>query len=83
MGAMDSILSNTHSHVAEADAEALMDTITFDDISNGAKRSPRQSSQGRDGLRYEIIRSIIEHPSCRELTIQIYKEALNGVFLQS
>ncbi|PHZ14952.1 uncharacterized protein RHIMIDRAFT_276741 [Rhizopus microsporus ATCC 52813] len=58
--------------------------ITFDDILQCVSRCPKTSSPGSDGLSYGVLRLIISHPACRELSLAAFNSALtDGMFPSS
>lgn len=71
----DSINSDNLVSVLDSITTALSE-ITFQDISKGTQRCPKRNSSGRDGLPYEILRLIIDHPACQELVLRVYNDAL-------
>ncbi|KAG0735766.1 hypothetical protein G6F33_012486 [Rhizopus arrhizus] len=81
--AIESILSTLPSslRLASTDQNALTSPIVFDDILEGVSRCPSRSSPGTDGLPYELLRLIITHPACRDITLAVYNDALShGIF---
>jgi len=52
-------------------------SISYEDILEAFSRSPKTSSPGMDGLPYEIVKLIVEHPSCRKIVTDVYNNALS------
>ncbi|KAG1606840.1 hypothetical protein G6F45_013894 [Rhizopus arrhizus] len=77
--AIDSLLNTLPDslRLSTADHDLLSATIDFDDIIAGVSRCPRSSSPGPDGLPYELLKLIISHPQCREITLAVYNDALS------
>ncbi|CEP09380.1 hypothetical protein, partial, partial [Parasitella parasitica] len=63
------------------DAEYIISPIDLEDVLHSARRCPKVSSPGRDGLPYPILRLLLAHPACQELALAVYNDALKlGVF---
>lgn len=58
-------------------ADKVIAPIDYDDLLDAFSRSPKKSSPGKDGLPYEIVRLIIEHPACRTIALAVYNDALS------
>ncbi|KAG1049071.1 hypothetical protein G6F43_008584 [Rhizopus delemar] len=70
--------------LSASDQRFLVNSFTCYALLNGVSRCPKRSSPGLDGLPYEILRLIFIHPSCRDLLLQVYNDALSkGVFPNS
>ncbi|KAG0779319.1 hypothetical protein G6F21_012635 [Rhizopus arrhizus] len=81
--AIESLLSALPSSLwlPSTDQDALTSPIVFDDILEGVSRCPSRSSPGTDGLPYELLRLIITHPACRDITLAVYNDSLShGIF---
>ncbi|KAG1464687.1 hypothetical protein G6F57_013533 [Rhizopus arrhizus] len=81
--AIESLLSALPSslRLSSTDQNALTSPIVFDDILEGVSRCPSRSSPGTDGLPYELLRLIITHPACRDITLAVYNDSLShGIF---
>ncbi|KAK4522081.1 Mediator of RNA polymerase II transcription subunit 20 (Mediator complex subunit 20) [Mucor velutinosus] len=50
--------------------------IDYDDILDGARRTPKQGSPGLDGIGYEIFYLLVSHPSCRDIIHQVFNDAV-------
>lgn len=50
--------------------------FTLSDIQAGGQRSPRSSSPGPDGLPYELLTLLCQHPATGQIAVQVYNEAL-------
>ncbi|KAK4517558.1 putative PHD type zinc finger protein with BAH domain-containing protein [Mucor velutinosus] len=50
--------------------------IDYDDILDGARRTPKQGSPGLDGIGYEILYLLVSHPSCRDIIHQVFNDAV-------
>ncbi|KAG1040676.1 hypothetical protein G6F43_012242 [Rhizopus delemar] len=61
---LESMLNMIDKCVSATDAQHIVSNISFDDILDGSRRTPRKSSPGKDGLPYEILNLIISHPMC-------------------
>jgi hypothetical protein len=53
--------------------------FTINDILAGAKRSPRKSSLGTDGIPYEILSLLLDHTATAQLALTVY----NGAFTKA
>ena len=73
---IDDLLAHIDKTMDAQQAESLVEPLTFDDIIQGARRSPKQSSPGRDGLPYEILCLIIDHPACKNLVVTVFNDAI-------
>jgi endonuclease/exonuclease/phosphatase family metal-dependent hydrolase len=81
--AIDDLLENIPDSLclSSEDQTFLKAPITFDDLLEGVARCPSKSSPGEDGLPYEILQLIINHPNCREITLAVFNDALAyGIF---
>jgi len=59
----------------------LLRPFTVEELIEGASRSPRKSSPGVDGLPYEILVLLFQHPRTSSLASSVYSDALlNGIF---
>jgi hypothetical protein len=56
--------------------ELLMVPFDLDEIIEASKRSPAKSSPGSDGLPYEILNILINHPAVSNLILKLYNGAL-------
>ncbi|KAI9337344.1 Endonuclease/exonuclease/phosphatase, partial [Pilaira anomala] len=63
--------------LSSSEAESLVAPITMDDLLFAFSRCPKKSSPGMDGLPYAILRLVISHPSCREIVLATYNNALS------
>ncbi|KAK4520677.1 uncharacterized protein ATC70_006555 [Mucor velutinosus] len=78
---MDKLLSGIQNTISVDDAEYIISSINMDDILKSARRCPKVSSPGRDGLPYPILHLAMAHPACKELVLAVYNDAHNlGVF---
>ncbi|OBZ87815.1 hypothetical protein A0J61_04126 [Choanephora cucurbitarum] len=67
--------------ISASDSALLVERITFDELVEAFSHFPTTSSPGLDGLSYEIAKLIILHPSCREIALQAFNDALQyGIF---
>lgn len=75
---LNSLLSSLpeNLHISDQDALGMIDPITIDDLLDAFSRSPKKSSPGMDGLPYQIVRLIILHPDCREISLATFNNAL-------
>lgn len=83
---IDSLLNtiSTADQILPAHHPTLQQAFSIDDICNGAKRSPRHSSPGTDGLPYEILSVMLNHSRTARLAKQVFHEALSlGIFPHS
>ena len=71
---LDSVLPEER--VSSSEAEAMTRLLTLQEIQEGSKRSPRRSSPGCDGIPYEILSLVFQHPLYATLVTQIYNDAL-------
>lgn len=55
---------------------SLLRPFSLDDIQDAARRSPRHSSPGVDGLPYELLSLILAHPDFQPIAISVYNSAL-------
>ncbi|KAG1137008.1 hypothetical protein G6F37_011558 [Rhizopus arrhizus] len=81
--AVEDLLSTLPSSLclSASDQRMLVNSFTYDTLLDGVSRCPKRSSPGLDGLPYEILRLIFIHPSCRDLLLQVYNDALSkGIF---
>ncbi|KAG1536291.1 hypothetical protein G6F49_013012 [Rhizopus delemar] len=81
--AVEDLLSTLPSSLclSDSDQRFLANSFTYDALLDGVSRCPKRSSPGLDGLPYEILRLIFIHPSCRDLLLQVYNDALSkGIF---
>ncbi|KAG0769000.1 hypothetical protein G6F33_004027 [Rhizopus arrhizus] len=81
--AIESLLSALPSslRLSSTDQNALTSPIVFDDVLEGVSRCSGRSSPGTDGLPYELLRLIITHSACRDITLAVYNDALShGIF---
>ncbi|KAG0768661.1 hypothetical protein G6F62_013431 [Rhizopus arrhizus] len=69
--AIESLLSALPSslRLSSTDQNALTSPIVFDDVLEGVSRCSGRSSPGTDGLPYELLRLIITHSACRDITL--------------
>ncbi|KAG1440683.1 hypothetical protein G6F55_013431 [Rhizopus delemar] len=74
---LESMLNTIDKQVSPSDAKHIISSISFDDILDGARRTPHKSSPGMDGLPYEILHLIISHLSCKSLVLEVYNDAIN------
>jgi hypothetical protein len=59
----------------------LLVSFELDEIIEASKRSPTRSSPGSDGLPYEILNILINHPAVNTLVLDVYNSALlNALF---
>ncbi|KAG1445307.1 hypothetical protein G6F56_009961 [Rhizopus delemar] len=59
----------------------LIKPFTFTDIESQANRSPKKSSPGKDGIPYEILHLLLQHPPTARLALSIFNDALtNRIF---
>jgi hypothetical protein len=56
--------------------DAICAAFTLEDIQEGSYRSPHKSSPGPDGIPYEILTVLLQHPATGKLALQVYNEAL-------
>jgi hypothetical protein len=77
--AIDDLLEIYHIHYAchLEDQAFLKAPFTFDDLLKGVARCPSKSNPGEDGLPYETLQLIINHPDCREITLVVFNDALS------
>ncbi|KAG1036563.1 hypothetical protein G6F43_013025 [Rhizopus delemar] len=57
-------------------SQSLLTPFKIDDLIEGSSRSPRKSSPGMDGLPYEIMSLLFNHPGISKLAIEVYNDAL-------
>lgn len=55
---------------------ALLKKFDILDIISGANRSPRHSSSGTDGIPYEILSILLNHPETADTAVKVYNDAL-------
>lgn len=61
--------------------DTICAAFNLTDIQEGSLRSPHKSSPGPDGLPYEILTILFQHPATGKLALQVYNEALAlGIF---
>ena len=84
INSLDSMLNQINKVISKQDSDKMIKEISFDDIIQGTERSPRRSSPGLDGLPYEILKIIVSQPSCGEIVVQVYNDAIkSGIFPRS
>ncbi|EIE92063.1 hypothetical protein RO3G_16774 [Rhizopus delemar RA 99-880] len=67
--------------VSEPDGQRLQQPFDFDDIVDMAKRCPKQSSPGSDGLGYTYLHMLYNLPCLKNFLIRVYDDALRqGIF---
>ncbi|KAG1438174.1 hypothetical protein G6F55_013987 [Rhizopus delemar] len=82
-GAIDDLIGAIPEHLrlSEVDRSILVSPITYHDLLEGASRAPIRSSPGMDGLPYELLSLLIQHPKCRSIALAVFNNALKyGVF---
>ena len=62
--------------ISASESNLLLERITFDELIEAFSRCPSKSSPGLDGLPYAIVKLIVTHPSCREIALQVFNDAL-------
>lgn len=62
----------SHHQLPSSASTALLQPFTVEDLLTGAKRSPRKSSPGVDGLPYEILSLLFQHPQTSSLALSIF-----------
>lgn len=81
---LDAILNHINKSISKEEGEEITQDISFEEIKHGAKRSPRKSSPGLDGLPYEILNIVMNHPRCKEIVEMVYNDALkHGIIPKS
>lgn len=75
--AMSRLLSNLPPDccLSFVDGAVLTHDFAIEDLQNGAKRCPRQSSAEPDGLPYGIWHLVFQHPAFTDLILAVYNEA--------
>lgn len=62
--------------ISESDSRMLLEPITLIELIEAFSRCPRTSSPGPDGLPYEVVRLIVLNPSCQDIALQVFNDAL-------
>jgi hypothetical protein len=57
--------------------------FTINGILAGAKRSPRKSSPGTDGIPYEILSLLLDHTATAQLALTVYNNAFTKAIFPS
>jgi hypothetical protein len=57
--------------------EQMCALFNLSDLQEGAHRSPTRSSPGPDGLPYEILALLFNHPATGRIALQVYNDALS------
>ncbi|KAK4521913.1 uncharacterized protein ATC70_004451 [Mucor velutinosus] len=78
MDCLNTMLGHIDRTVSPEDATMIMEPIDYDDILDGARRTPKQSSPGLDGIGYEILYLLVSHPSCRDIIHQVFNDAVRS-----
>ncbi|KAG1134191.1 hypothetical protein G6F37_013284 [Rhizopus arrhizus] len=75
--ALDDLLSSIPESVrlSSSDQTSLMAPWTEDEVLTCVSRTPNRSSPGVDGLPYEILRLLLQHPFCRQLYLDVLQSA--------
>lgn len=83
--ALDALLvSSTLPCLSSSWQNDLMMDFTIDDLQDGAKRAPKQSSPGPDGLPYSTWFLVFKHPSYHSLACAVFNMALQqGIYPSS
>lgn len=72
----DLLHSSSLPQLSPSDQEDLISEFAIDDLLHGAKRAPKHSSPGPDGLPYSTWYLVFQHPQYQELACRIYNSAL-------
>jgi hypothetical protein len=78
LDSLNTMLGHIDRTVSPEDATQITEPIDYDDILHGASRTPKESSPGLDGIGYEILYLIVSHPSCRDIILQVFNDALHS-----
>lgn len=62
--------------ISEDKHAPLCAPFCLSDLQEGAHRSPTRSSPGPDGLPYEILTLLFQHPATGKIALQVYNNAL-------
>lgn len=76
LDSLNFMLGHIDRTVSSEDADFIMEPIDYDDILQGARRTPKESSPGLDGIGYEILLLLVSHPSCRDIFHQVFNDAI-------
>lgn len=74
---LNTMLGHIDRTVSPADGTQIIAPIQYDDILLGASRTPNESSPGLDGIGYEILYLLVSHPSCRDIILQVFNDAIH------
>ncbi|KAK4518952.1 poly(A)-specific ribonuclease [Mucor velutinosus] len=76
MDCLNTMLGHIDRTVSSENATMIMEPIDYDDILDGARQTPKQSSPGLDGIGYEILYLLVSHPSCRDIIHQVFNDVV-------
>jgi hypothetical protein len=71
------------SRCSALESSQLQSPFSLDDIQAACYSPTKQSSPGKDGLPYDILRLLLCDPSLTALVTQVYNQALSGLFPSS
>ncbi|KAG2191466.1 hypothetical protein INT47_003842, partial [Mucor saturninus] len=76
--AIDSLLADLPDslHLSPSASSFMISPLTLDTLLDAFSRSPKKSSPGIDGLPYVIVRLIVIHPSCSQIAVEVFNNAL-------
>jgi len=57
-------------------SQSLLEPITFEDLCEAFSRAPTSSSPGMGGLPYQLVHLIVINPTCREIALATFNNAL-------
>ncbi|KAI7873418.1 hypothetical protein K492DRAFT_116604, partial [Lichtheimia hyalospora FSU 10163] len=72
----DLLNSSSLPQLSPSDQDDLISEFIIDDLLDGAKRAPKHSSPGPDGLPYSTWYLVFQHPQYQELACRIFNSAL-------
>lgn len=61
----------------------MMTPITIEEIQQQVKRSPKKTSPGEDGLRYQYLQQLYNIAELQPLIVEVYNKALNSETIPS
>ncbi|KAG2191215.1 hypothetical protein INT47_005963 [Mucor saturninus] len=76
--AIDSLLADLPDslHLSPSASSFMISPLTLDTLLDAFSRTPKKSSPGIDGLPYAIVRLIVIHPSCSQIAVEVFNNAL-------